>query len=63
MRPMSGMYPMSGAGLTVPFLGRQLRSMGLLPRDNGGWMKLGLGLAAVVCGGFLLARYARHLHQ
>lgn len=40
-----------------------LRSMGLLPRDNGGWMKLGLGLAAVACGGFLLARYARHLHQ
>ena len=37
--------------------------MGLLPRDNGGWMKLGLGLAAVVCGGFLLARYARHWHQ
>ncbi|XP_043208937.1 mitochondrial Rho GTPase-like isoform X4 [Amphibalanus amphitrite] len=40
-----------------------LRSMGLLPRDNSGWMKLGLGLAAVVCGGFLLARYARFLHQ
>ncbi|KAF0300777.1 Mitochondrial Rho GTPase [Amphibalanus amphitrite] len=43
--------------------GRHLRSMGLLPRDNSGWMKLGLGLAAVVCGGFLLARYARFLHQ
>jgi len=40
-----------------------LRSLGLLPRDNSGWLRLGLGLTVAVAGGFLLARYARYLHQ